>query len=952
MVKLRLYHGTREDFSGPPKVNLPPYEGSIGRGIYFATTPNTAAYYGPKVHEVDVDLKNPLVIDACQDGSEVNYRLAPEAQEGRYDSILVGENIPPFDVLIGGQWHEIRDGDDLEDIGALAKEAGHDAVLLNNARVGSSANNEVLILDPSVITQYHGQKKVDPAWDRKTTWDRQFGEVQWEKQAQANPPTLTNWYQERDQKKASYKAKLQEAARLPVAPFNDYLFHGTPLDGLLDMIRDGISPNDHSELNIPALSTSINSEVLVMFSDGEKQTGLIFNAHFNKVVTLDDTHYCLAAYEAGDFIDDLMEKNPGLEARLRQIGYVQHDGSVGMSEGELAGLFPDADAFILPGFDNPHVRAEAEMAVTELGCKKLEHMIEYIYIRDHEFDTAEGLTKLKEMAKLVDSGRTVDQAFQIVVEKKESPSLPDPQQTTMKLAQIEAPDFESALKEIDAGEKYDDKEGVHYLGEGAERCETGVCTNTAKWLAKRLGGEVRGYRTEAGSGKIGEDCFGHDFCLVQNRWIVDWWANRLLEHPAVWDLQDPQQQAQIKKLYGSPTEWEPLTPVVKTAAKIDYRKAFIRQQTRLRTAQAKSIEIRSVCNFCKRVINPDNTPGELAGANRIEDSHGCCNVCRQTILDNVQKGRPLTNSTRTAAVREPSNNQILVREPKVPITAQAQTDLQLYHGRRPSGTAWDKDGPIYLTPDQETAEHYARVTDSGHVGDESGGVFSVKAKIHNPLDLRPLGIETSCEELNRLLSKAGVPYEFRCYEHLKGLNPTWLYFSKVNPEAAQMFFQAIKNSGHDGIVLFDNSSRYGKDPSGLTYIALSRDQITENMKTEKTASWYAQAKNSLVRYSAKKKSICVDLDETIAAHAKYPKIGKPMPGVKKALRELREAGYTIRIYTCRLNGSHKKDEHLREFKRIEKWLEENRIPYDDLVEKEGKPFCDYFIDDKNIEFTM
>ena len=558
---------------------MPPYKGSIGRGIYFADNPQTAAYYGQKVHEVDVDLKNPLIIDACRDGEQINYRNPPEVDEGHYDSILVGENVPPFDVLIGGQWHEIRDGNDLEGIGAIAKTAGHDAVFFSNARYGSSANNEVLIFDPSVITQYHGSRKVAPAWDNLPSWKRQIEDIQWEKQAQTQAPpargALTNWYQERERQKASYKAKRQEAARLPCAPYQGYLFHGTPLAGAVDMIQNGIHPSDHGELQSPLLSVSVNGEMLHMFSDGEKNTGFVFDVNFAKVVTLDEVHYALAACESGDFIDDLLEKNPGMEERLKQLGYEDRWNRVGMNEGELVGIFPDVDAFILPGFDSTNLRAEAEMAVTERGCEKLEHMIEYVYIRDHEFDAAEGIAKLKEIGKLMESGQTVDQAYAIVIEGAEPPSLPgapNPNQLEMKMAQSDTPDFEAALKEIDANEKYDEEVGVHYLGEGDERCETGICTSTAKWLAKRLGGEVRGYHTEAGSGRIGEDCFGHDFCLVQNRWIVDWWASRLLESQAVWDLQDPDQQARIKALYGDPSGWEPLTPTVKTAAVVKTEK--------------------------------------------------------------------------------------------------------------------------------------------------------------------------------------------------------------------------------------------------------------------------------------------------------------------------------------------------------------------------------------------
>ena len=183
----RLYHGSQETFDGPLKPNTPPYIGGLGAGIYFAEEPTQAAFYGGRVYEADVQINNPLIIDAAE---SINYRIAPEIEEhysqtGGYDSILVGESVVPFDVLIGGQWCEIRDGNDLENIGDWAKAAGHDAVIARWLRERSSTTNEVLIFDPKQIIRYHPLKVVDPQWDR-----RRQGPVQWDKTAAANEVVL------------------------------------------------------------------------------------------------------------------------------------------------------------------------------------------------------------------------------------------------------------------------------------------------------------------------------------------------------------------------------------------------------------------------------------------------------------------------------------------------------------------------------------------------------------------------------------------------------------------------------------------------------------------------------------------------------------------------------------------------------------------------------------------
>jgi len=156
-----LYHGTRDpDLRAEDlEPQMPPYRGSIGEGVYFGERPETAQFYsgdrGRVLHR-RVDVRNPLIIDAEQG---INYRTPPEF-EGTYDedegwipnpdapdSVLVGESMPPFDALIGGQWCEIRDWYDLQNIAHWASGAGHDAVIMRGVRQnGSGADNEVLIL--------------------------------------------------------------------------------------------------------------------------------------------------------------------------------------------------------------------------------------------------------------------------------------------------------------------------------------------------------------------------------------------------------------------------------------------------------------------------------------------------------------------------------------------------------------------------------------------------------------------------------------------------------------------------------------------------------------------------------------------------------------------------------------------------------------------------------------
>jgi len=103
------------------------------------------------------------------------------------------------------------------------------------------------------------------------------------------------------------------------------------------------------------------------------------------------------------------------------------------------------------------------------------------------------------------------------------------------------------------------------------------------------------------------------------------------------------------------------------------------------------------------------------------------------------------------------------------------------------------------------------------------------------------------------------------------------------------------------------------------------------------------------------KVVAVDFDETIASKAEYPEIGKPIKGVQEALKRIQEAGYKIRIYTCRMNGHNLEEEGEKGYqahkKRIEDYLEKYEIPYDDIADsEEGKIFAEFYVDDKSVEF--
>ena len=931
---MRLYHGTGNEFEGVPNVNMPPYEGGIGEGIYFGETPNIAAGYGPYIHEVEVDLKNPLIIDAASEqGEEINYRIAPEIQEemqgsGGFDSILVGERVPPFDVLIGGQWREIRDGSDMEEIGDMAAAAGHDAVIFRNARYGSSLNSEVLIMDPSVITKYEGKREVDPKW-RHNLYD----DVPLKPNQPAAPEQSLlklrsrsrNWYRVAQAQVDALRIKQQEAARLPVAPWHGVLYHGTPLEGAISMAVEGIWPPEHNELQASLLSTSINDNVLKLFADGEKSTGFDFDASFDKVVVLDDIHYALAAADSGDFLPDLLESNPGMEERLKQLGYATRWGEVGMSEGELLEVFPTVDAFILPGFDNPHYNAEAEMAVTEQGCKKLETMIGNVYIRGNEFEKEDGIAKLKEMGRLVATGFTVDRACEIVINGEPIPEPADPRQMSLELAEKTAQTKAPALKQDSSVFWHGSPSGD--LRGGTTGLHLGTYLAAKEALEARIGIPV--YGEWDGTREYGKTLLMGQKRQREMRNTIPYFGLTGFNcHAPEEDFYPAERSSQYSD---------------KTFVSLSSRPAI--QPFHIR-GQMTNSPYRPMEDF-----KANSTMGSLLQRQKARRGYYYKNISEDK--DSISAVVPSSGhlepvKTASAAVTLPVPREgVLIASIEDPqpfdtFTKEMQNRDYAYE------PAWDPKHettkalsiggyryPTFIAPDEKSrvafdpTEIYS-YKGSVRVGDPSARnpkQWTLQGLIVDP-SVRGQGIGgQTLQHIHDAADRAGIT---------------------LLAEPTQMKQFVAGQPALSSKQLAEWYLRHGwqqKEPGSNLILIRKPKPVIEQQ------SWFARSQMDMIRYSAKKKILAIDFDRTIAGYAKYPDIGKPINGVNDALRELREAGYAIRIYTCRLNDTHKKSDRIKERKKIEAWLKKYRIIYDDFAEaEEGKIFADFYIDDKAIKF--
>jgi hypothetical protein len=89
----------------------------------------------------------------------------------------------------------------------------------------------------------------------------------------------------------------------------------------------------------------------------------------------------------------------------------------------------------------------------------------------------------------------------------------------------------------------------------------GTCTSTSVYLSSRLGGDVYGYSSEDNPDAIvGQAEFGHDFAVIGDRYLVDFWAKDTYQHKDLYDLWDPEDKKEVARMYGDRRKWKKMSP--------------------------------------------------------------------------------------------------------------------------------------------------------------------------------------------------------------------------------------------------------------------------------------------------------------------------------------------------------------------------------------------------------
>jgi hypothetical protein len=120
-----------------------------------------------------------------------------------------------------------------------------------------------------------------------------------------------------------------------------------------------------------------------------------------------------------------------------------------------------------------------------------------------------------------------------------------------------AEDLQEYIKQLCREEKYEPKEGVWNFRSGGCCC---CSVDAAVKVVKKFGGRVMGYYCSRNpSALIGLNiCGGHDFAIVADRFIVDYWAFRIvrvLERPVL-DLTKWLDYEIAQQMYGDTKTWE------------------------------------------------------------------------------------------------------------------------------------------------------------------------------------------------------------------------------------------------------------------------------------------------------------------------------------------------------------------------------------------------------------
>lgn len=185
-----------------------------------------------------------------------------------------------------------------------------------------------------------------------------------------------------------------------VHKFSGTLYHGSPASGLKGMILEGIYGTEHGEISENnTFSTSINSEVLHMFSEANHDMGLEFEVKDVTLLVLDDILTKLMAELRGSGMDPEVDDEEEFKAFCEKYQIPKgkgwgRDDEYYLPYDYISSLGVDGFVYdyVWRRIDHgmpPSLRDESEIAFVTKGIKKLNHMVSQIWVDGQTFEISE-----------------------------------------------------------------------------------------------------------------------------------------------------------------------------------------------------------------------------------------------------------------------------------------------------------------------------------------------------------------------------------------------------------------------------------------------------------------------------------------------------------------------------------------------------------------------------------
>lgn len=190
-----------------------------------------------------------------------------------------------------------------------------------------------------------------------------------------------------------------------VVEINDWLYHGSPYEGMKEMLTSGIYGTEHSEVaEYDAFSTSFNSEVITMFSEGDGETGFQFKVQGIKVVVLDDILTYLVTQLPGSGMSAEIDDEERFQkfCRAFKIPTDNWKNTPYLPYNYLSSLGVDAWMYdyVYKRWSrgmSAGVRDESEVCFIGDGINKLNKMISGIYIDGKEYEPSQKFEALADL---------------------------------------------------------------------------------------------------------------------------------------------------------------------------------------------------------------------------------------------------------------------------------------------------------------------------------------------------------------------------------------------------------------------------------------------------------------------------------------------------------------------------------------------------------------------------